>query len=163
MFSKSHLIEEYDYVEFDGHTWTAILDQDKLCLREGRTPKPKSVRPPEVNLIPPTITLPVLTIDHIPNKTVVNTMGVVSGEAIMGANFLRDIAASITDIVGGRSGVYESKLREGREVALKEMMGEAFKLGADTIIGVKVDYETIGNSMLMVVCSGTAVTTSEAP
>lgn len=75
----------------------------------------------------------------------------------MGANILRDFVAGITDIVGGRSGIYEAKLREGRIIALNEMKQEALDLGADAIIGVDIDYETVGDTMMMISASGTAV------
>ena len=75
----------------------------------------------------------------------------------MGANVFRDIAASITDVLGGRSGAYEKNLKQGRAIALQDMMTEARELGADAIVGVDIDYETVGNSMLMVSVSGTAV------
>ena len=75
----------------------------------------------------------------------------------MGANFLRDIVAGLTDFVGGRSGVYESKLREGRAIAIQEMMQEAESLGGNAVVGVDIDYETVGETMLMVSASGTAV------
>ena len=81
----------------------------------------------------------------------------------MGANVLRDLVAGITDIVGGRSGVYEAKLREGREIALEEMMNAARALGGNAIIGVDIDYETVGNSMMMVSASGTAVVLEPLP
>ena len=90
--------------------------------------------------------------------------GIVMGEAIIGANIFRDLLASIRDIVGGRSGAYENALREARETALREMETEARSLGADAVIGVDLDYETIGNqgSMLMVSASGTAVVLQRA-
>jgi uncharacterized protein YbjQ (UPF0145 family) len=84
-------------------------------------------------------------------------LGVVTGEAIMGANIVRDIFASITDVVGGRSGAYESKLRQARETALREMEAEAEKLGANAVIGIDLDYDSIRDGMLMVTASGTAV------
>lgn len=99
----------------------------------------------------------VTTTPSVEGRQIVQYHGIVSGETILGANFMRDIAASITDFIGGRSGAYESKLREGRQVALEEMMREAQSLGADAVVGVDVDYEVIGQSMLMVTCSGTAV------
>ena len=85
--------------------------------------------------------------------------GIVMGEAIIGANIFRDLLAGIRDIVGGRSGAYENALREARQTALHEMEAEARNLGADAVIGVDLDYETIGaqGSMLMVSASGTAV------
>lgn len=83
--------------------------------------------------------------------------GVVVGEAIMGANFVRDFFASITDVIGGRSGAYESKLADAREVAFREMEANAARLGGDAIVGVDIDYEVVGDSMLMVAVSGTAV------
>ncbi|MCG8446114.1 MAG: heavy metal-binding domain-containing protein [Hyphomicrobiales bacterium] len=85
--------------------------------------------------------------------------GVVTGEAILGANIFRDFFAGIRDIVGGRSGAYEKSLREAREIALKELEEQARDLGANAVIGVDLDYETVGQegSMLMVSASGTAV------
>ena len=86
-------------------------------------------------------------------------MGVVSGEAILGANLFRDIFAGIRDIVGGRSGSYEEVLKRGRETALAEMADMAQVLGANAVVGVDLDYETVGEhgSMLMVTATGTAV------
>lgn len=86
-------------------------------------------------------------------------LGVVTGEVISGANIFRDIFASIRDIVGGRSGAYEEVLARSREQALQEMQNRAAALGANAIIGVDIDYETLGKagSMLMVSVSGTAV------
>lgn len=85
--------------------------------------------------------------------------GLVMGEAIIGANIFRDLLAGIRDIVGGRSGAYENALREARETAIREMEAEAASLGADAVIGIDIDYETVGTngSMLMVSASGTAV------
>jgi uncharacterized protein YbjQ (UPF0145 family) len=87
--------------------------------------------------------------------------GVVVGEAIMGANFVRDFFASITDVIGGRSGAYEAKLTDAREVAFLEMEERAVKAGGDAIVGVDIDYEVVGDSMLMVSASGTAVSIVE--
>ncbi len=84
-------------------------------------------------------------------------LGLVSGEAIMGTNVVRDFFASITDIVGGRSGTYEKGLREGKHIALMEMQQEALQMGANAVIGVDLDYETVQQGMLMVVATGTAV------
>ncbi|MBK0400214.1 heavy metal-binding domain-containing protein [Limibaculum sp. M0105] len=83
--------------------------------------------------------------------------GIVVGEAIMGANVFRDFFASITDVVGGRSGAYESKLQDARETALGELEQRAARLGANAVVGVDLDYEVVGDSMLMVSASGTAV------
>ena len=86
-------------------------------------------------------------------------LGIVTGEAIIGANVFKDIMAGFRDIVGGRSKAYENSLREAREEALREMSAEARARGADAIIGVDLDYEVLGsgNGMLMVTTSGTAV------
>lgn len=86
--------------------------------------------------------------------------GVVTGEAIIGANFLKDMFASIRDIVGGRAGAYEKTLRRARETAFADMEDAAKDLGANAVIGVDLDYEVLGetNGMLMVTVSGTAVT-----
>ena len=85
--------------------------------------------------------------------------GIVTGETIISANFVRDFFAGIRDIIGGRSGSYEKVLREAKDTAIDEMAREAERLGANAVIGVSIDYETVGNngSMLMVTCSGTAV------
>ena len=86
-------------------------------------------------------------------------LGVVTGEAIIGAKIFRDLFATVRDIVGGRSGTYEKALAEAREVALGEMQARAQALGANAVIGIDVDYEVLGqnNGMLMVAVSGTAV------
>jgi uncharacterized protein YbjQ (UPF0145 family) len=88
-------------------------------------------------------------------------LGVVTGEAILGANIFRDFFAGIRDIVGGRSGSYEKVLRDAKDTALREMMEDAQRLGGNAVIGVDLDYETVqvgnGGGMLMVSASGTAV------
>lgn len=85
--------------------------------------------------------------------------GIVSGETIIGANIVKDFFASITDIIGGRAGKYEKVLRQAKDTALLEMQEQAQRLGANAVIAVDLDYETIGdsNSMLMVSAAGTAV------
>ncbi|MGY9050061.1 hypothetical protein P775_09695 [Puniceibacterium antarcticum] len=83
--------------------------------------------------------------------------GIVVGEAIMGANIVRDFFASITNIVGGRSGAYESKLQDARDTAMRELEQRAAAKGANAVVGVDIDYEVVGDSMLMVSVSGTAV------
>lgn len=87
--------------------------------------------------------------------------GIVTGEAILGANIFKDFFAGIRDVIGGRSGSYEQSLREAKEIALREMSEDARRLGANGVIGIDLDYETIGTSgggeMLMVTASGTAV------
>lgn len=101
----------------------------------------------------------ITTTNNIDTKTVKEYCGIVTGETIIGANIFKDFFASIRDVVGGRSGSYEKVLREAKDTALKEMQQEAEKLGADAVIGVDLDYETVGKGggMLMVVASGTAV------
>ena len=102
------------------------------------------------------------TTSVLSGKDVTEYHGLVSGEAILGANIFRDFFAGIRDIVGGRSGTYERALREAKAIAVREMEDEAKRLGANAVIGVDLDYENIttGNSggMLMVSASGTAVT-----
>jgi len=95
----------------------------------------------------------------IEGQPVQRYLGIVTGEVIVGANIFRDLFASITDIVGGRSGKYEDVLARARKQALSEMQAEAEKLGGNAVIGVDIDYEVLGSngSMLMVSCSGTAV------
>ena len=83
--------------------------------------------------------------------------GIVVGEAIMGANVVRDFFAGITDIIGGRSGAYESKLQDARDTAMHELEQRAVQVGANAVVGIDLDYEVVGDSMLMVSVSGTAV------
>ncbi len=99
----------------------------------------------------------VTTTHEVQGRQVSEYLGIVVGEMILGTNIFRDIGAGLRDIVGGRSGVYEKKMVEARETAIREMVEEAQALGADAVIGVDIDYETIGNNMLMVSTSGTAV------
>jgi uncharacterized protein YbjQ (UPF0145 family) len=101
----------------------------------------------------------VTTTNSVEGRVVQQYFGVVTGEAILGANVFRDVFAGIRDIIGGRSGSYERVLREARDMALAELQDEASRRGADAVIGVDLDYETIGDtgSMLMVSASGTAV------
>jgi uncharacterized protein YbjQ (UPF0145 family) len=99
----------------------------------------------------------VTTTQSIEGCKITDYKGIVVGEAIMGANVVRDFFAGITDIVGGRSGVYESKLQDARETALHELEQRAVALGANAVVGVDLDYEVVGDSMLMVSASGTAV------
>ena len=100
----------------------------------------------------------ITTTNIIEGRKVKTYHGLVTGEAILGANIFKDFFAGIRDIVGGRSAAYEKELRHAKEIALKEMTDEAKKLGANGVIGIDLDYETIGQSMLMVSASGTAVT-----
>ena len=104
-------------------------------------------------------TMILTTTNSIETNAIKQYVGIVSGETIIGANIFKDFFASIRDVVGGRSGSYEKVLREAKDTALKEMQQEAHKLGADAVIGVDLDYETVGKGggMLMVVASGTAV------
>jgi uncharacterized protein YbjQ (UPF0145 family) len=98
------------------------------------------------------------TTPAVDGRTTTEYLGVVTGEAILGANIVRDLFAGVRDIVGGRSGAYEEELRKAREIALSEMEAEANARGADAIVGIDLDYETVGNgSMLMVAASGTAI------
>lgn len=97
------------------------------------------------------------TTPSIEGKSIRQYLGIVAGEAIMGANIVRDIFASITDIVGGRSGAYEDQLNKARQISIDEMTHKALKLGADAIVGIDIDYEVIRDGMLMVAASGTAV------
>lgn len=98
------------------------------------------------------------TTPNIEGSKIVRYHGIVTGEAIMGANVVRDLFASITDVIGGRSGAYEEKLQDAREVATQELEARAARLGANAVVGVDIDYEVVGQSMLMVSVSGTAVT-----
>lgn len=99
------------------------------------------------------------TTGSIDGKPVREYKGIVFGETIIGANIIKDFLAGIRDIIGGRSGAYEKVMMEARETSLREMQERAAQMGANAIIGIKVDYETLGagNGMMMVVSSGTAV------
>ena len=99
------------------------------------------------------------TTPTIEGKRITKHYGIVTGETIIGANLFRDFFASIRDIVGGRSGSYEEVLRQAKDTALREMQDQAALLGANAVVGVDLDYETVGDSgsMLMVTASGTAV------
>lgn len=103
----------------------------------------------------------VTTTPSLEGKPIARYLGLVSGEAILGANIFRDIFAGIRDIVGGRSAAYEQELRKAKDLAIQEMVQQAAALGANAVVGVDLDYETIGQggSMLMVSASGTAVFT----
>ena len=104
------------------------------------------------------VTMLVTTTATLQDRRISDYLGLVAGESILGANIFRDMFAGIRDIVGGRSGAYEKVLRDARELAIKEMVDAARKLGANGVIGVDVDYETVGGgTMLMVSVSGTAV------
>ena len=101
----------------------------------------------------------VTTTNTIEGRSISAYKGLVAGEAILGANLFRDLFASIRDIVGGRSGAHEKVLNDARETAIAEMTDKATALGANAVIGVDIDYETVGQngSMLMVTAAGTAV------
>lgn len=101
----------------------------------------------------------VTTTPDIEGRQIGQYLGLVSGEAILGANVFRDFFASVRDVVGGRSGAYERVLKNARDQALDELADEAKSRGADAVVGVDLDYEVIGKdgSMLMVSASGTAV------
>lgn len=99
------------------------------------------------------------TTNNLEGKVIHQYLGIITGEAILGANIFKDFFAGIRDIVGGRSASYEKELKEARRIAFSELEEKAFQLGANAIIGIDVDYETIGDtgSMLMVSVTGTAV------
>lgn len=101
----------------------------------------------------------VSTTPTLEGRRIVRYVGIASGEAIVGANIVRDLFASVRDIVGGRAGAYENVLQSARETALTEMRENAERMGANAVVGVDLDYETLGSggSMLMVCASGTAV------
>ncbi|HLP16938.1 MAG TPA: heavy metal-binding domain-containing protein [Bacteroidota bacterium] len=101
----------------------------------------------------------VTTTNVVEGKKIVKYLGIVSGEAIMGANIFRDFFAGIRDIVGGRSAAYEEELRKAKDIALEEMQQQAHMMGGNAVVGIDLDYETVGanGSMLMVSASGTAV------
>lgn len=97
------------------------------------------------------------TTPHVEGQRITRYLGIVTGEAILGAHIGRDILASFTDVIGGRSAEYEQEVRKAREIALQEMGAEAERRGGNVVVGVDIDYEVIRQGMLMVSASGTAV------
>jgi uncharacterized protein YbjQ (UPF0145 family) len=98
-----------------------------------------------------------VTTDSVEGRRVVEHLGIVSGDAIVGANMFRDLFARVRDVVGGRAAGYENALRSAKEAAIGDMVEDAQRLGANAVIGVDLDYETVGDTMLMVSANGTAV------
>ncbi|NCP63273.1 MAG: heavy metal-binding domain-containing protein [Paraglaciecola sp.] len=106
----------------------------------------------------------ITTTNNLEGKKIESYLGIVVGEAVMGANIFKDIFATIRDIVGGRSGAYEDELTKARKIGFMELEQEARSIGANAVIGVDIDYEVVGKggSMLMVSISGTAVRYSDS-
>ena len=104
----------------------------------------------------------VTTTPSIEGQKILKYVGLVNGEAIIGANIFKDFFASVRDVVGGRAGAYEQGLREAKSIAITEMIDQAQRLGANAIVGVDLDYQTIGDSMLMVSANGTGVVLEQA-
>ena len=105
------------------------------------------------------LTMLLTTTSTIEGKRITKYCGIIAGEAVLGANVLKDLFAGIRDFVGGRSGTYEKELQRARDIALDELQNKAKELGANAIVGIDIDYEVLGkdNGMLMVAASGTAV------
>ncbi|SFI57395.1 YbjQ family protein [Thermoflavimicrobium dichotomicum] len=99
----------------------------------------------------------ITTTHYVQGKEIEDYLGIVSGEAIMGANIFRDILATITDVIGGRSGQFEGKFAEAKDVAIQVLTERAQKLGADAVIGVSLDFEAVRGEMLTCIATGTAV------
>jgi len=99
----------------------------------------------------------VTTTNTIEGHRITNYYGIVTGEAIIGTNIVRDMLASISDVIGGRSSVYEEKLSQARQIAIDEMCTQASSMGANGVIGVDLDYEVIREGMMMVTACGTAI------
>jgi uncharacterized protein YbjQ (UPF0145 family) len=99
----------------------------------------------------------IVTSDQIEGRRIAEYLGIVSGDAIVGSNIFRDLFARVRDVVGGRAGGYEKALRGAKDAALEDIAEEAAERGANAIIGVDLDYESVGDSMLMVSVNGTAV------
>ena len=99
----------------------------------------------------------IVTTDAIEGKKIVEYFGIVSGDAIVGANVFRDVFARVRDVVGGRAGGYEAALRGAKGHAIEDMIEEAGTRGANAVVAVDLDYEVVGDSMLMVSANGTAV------
>lgn len=107
--------------------------------------------------LPEEVEMPVTTTNSIEGKEIEDYLGIVSGEAMMGANIVKDFTAGVRNIVGGRSGQYEEEIRKGRIEALKDLKAGAKELEADAVIGVSVDYEEMSEGMLWINITGTAV------
>lgn len=99
----------------------------------------------------------VTTTGSVEGRSITAYLGVIAGENILGVNFFKDISAGFRNIVGGRAGKYEEELRKARDGAIAELVQLAGEMHADAVVGVKIDYETVGGQMLMVTASGTAV------
>ncbi len=99
----------------------------------------------------------ITTTSEISGKTIAGYCGIVGGEAVMGTNFVRDFFARVSDVMGGRSSASQKELRKAREYALEELAEEAREAGGNAVVGVSLDVEVMGESMMMVVASGTAV------
>ncbi len=97
------------------------------------------------------------TTDGVEGRKIAEYLGIVSGDAVVGANIFRDLFARVRDIVGGRAGGYEKALAGAKEAAMEDLAEQAGALGADAVVGVDLDYESVGDSMLMVSVNGTAV------
>ena len=123
-------------------------DGDNDIDPEGALPDPQTS---------PEIDIPLVTTTHVPGFRSVSSLGVVCGEAIIGANIFSDMLAGIVDIVDGRSSSYEGKLQSARQIALAEMARQAKDRGASAVIGIDVDYATVHGTMMMVCTAGTAV------
>ena len=130
-----------------------IFSAQSLVFRSKHLPLSLSISHSKLNVMLLTTT------PSIEGHPIREYRGIISAETIIGANFVKDFFARITDVFGGRSGSYERVLREGKEAALAELTKEAQRLGANAVVGLKLDYEAVGasGSMLMVVASGTAV------
>jgi len=98
------------------------------------------------------------TTGSVEGKSITQYHGIVAGEAVMGANFIRDFFARVTDVIGGRSGAYQKELKKARALAIEGLIEEAEELGANAVVGINLDTEVVGDSMMMMVASGTAVT-----
>jgi len=113
----------------------------------------------EAETCPEEVSMILTTTPSIEGKAIREYKGIVTGEAILGANIFRDLMAVVRDVVGGRSAAYEKELGEARRVALEELQAEALRVGGNAVVGIDLDYEVVGQngSMLMVSASGTAV------
>jgi len=144
--------------------WGASHQAGAVALPDRHRPRPARRLPgPALTHSPLRTAMLVVTTNALEGHRITRHLGIVTGEAILGANLFKDLFAGIRDIVGGRSGAYEQELRKARDLALSEMCDEASALGANAVVAVDVDYETIqvgaGGGMLMVTAAGTAVVT----
>jgi uncharacterized protein YbjQ (UPF0145 family) len=134
-----------------------LYSSDEKYIQSLLGPSIQSITNSEVRSSIQVNSFTITTTNSIEGSKITEYLGIVSGEAVMGANMFRDMFAGVRDIIGGRSGQYEKKFRQAKEIAITEMSDQAKENGANAIVGIKIDYEMVRESMMMVAVQGTAV------